>query len=71
MGGALVQTGKALDARPVAVVSTPHKAQRAAEARAYAITDLSTRDLHQAVAEATGRRGGGCRPGPRGRSTAG
>ncbi|MFF3850612.1 zinc-binding alcohol dehydrogenase family protein [Streptomyces sp. NPDC002328] len=53
VGGALVQTGKALGAHPIAVVSTPHKAQRATEAGAEAVIDLSTRDLHQAVAELT------------------
>ncbi|WP_409467343.1 quinone oxidoreductase family protein [Streptomyces sp. HC307] len=57
LGRALVQTVKAVGARPIAAVSTPHKAHRAAEEGAEAVIDLSSQDLQTAVADLTGGQG--------------
>ncbi|MFI0821046.1 zinc-binding alcohol dehydrogenase family protein [Streptomyces sp. NPDC021098] len=57
VGHAAIQTASALGARPIALVSSPEKARRAEQAGAWAVADLSTRDLGAAVAELTGGRG--------------
>ncbi|MFI5555760.1 zinc-binding alcohol dehydrogenase family protein [Streptomyces sp. NPDC051738] len=54
LGSALIQTARALGTRPIALLSTAHKAQRALDIAAEAAIDLSARDLATAVAEATG-----------------
>ncbi|WP_416973073.1 quinone oxidoreductase family protein [Streptomyces sp. 4F14] len=57
VGGALVQTGTALGARSIAVVSSPAKARHAARAGAHAVIDLSREDLGARVAELTDGQG--------------
>ncbi|MFC8146445.1 zinc-binding alcohol dehydrogenase family protein [Streptomyces paradoxus] len=57
LGRALIQTGEALGARPIAVVSTTDKAHHAAEEGAEAVVDLSTQNLHTAVADLTSGQG--------------
>ncbi|MGP4091203.1 quinone oxidoreductase family protein [Streptomyces sp. KR55] len=57
VGHAVVQTSKALGAQPIAVVSSAHKARRAIEAGATAAIDLSSRDIHKAVADLTDGQG--------------
>ncbi|MEU1301411.1 quinone oxidoreductase family protein [Streptomyces shenzhenensis] len=57
VGGAVMQTSRALGTRAIAVVSTPAKARHAARAGAHAVIDLSSQNLNQAVAELTDGRG--------------
>ncbi|MFI6374314.1 zinc-binding alcohol dehydrogenase family protein [Streptomyces sp. NPDC050546] len=57
VGHAVMQTARALGARPIALVSTARKARRAAEAGAPAVIDSSSRHLGEAVAELTDGRG--------------
>ncbi|MFD7406321.1 zinc-binding alcohol dehydrogenase family protein [Streptomyces sp. NPDC059866] len=49
VGHAVVQTSKALGARPIAVVSSAHKARRAIGAGATAAIDLPSQDIDKAV----------------------
>ncbi|MFC9502613.1 zinc-binding alcohol dehydrogenase family protein [Streptomyces sp. NPDC057002] len=57
LGHAVMQTARALGARPVALVSSAHKARRAAEAGATAVIDSSSRTTDEAIAELTDGQG--------------
>ena len=57
VGHALVQVTMALGARPISVVSSAAKAQRAREAGAGAVIDLSSQKLPDAVFDLTGGAG--------------
>lgn len=57
VGHALVQVAKALGGHPIAVVSSAEKAQRAREAGAPSVIDLSSQNLADTVRELTGGTG--------------
>ncbi|MFI6743227.1 zinc-binding alcohol dehydrogenase family protein [Nonomuraea sp. NPDC050451] len=57
VGHAVVQTAKALGARPIALVSSPEKARRAADAGASAVIDSSSQKLDEAIADLTDGQG--------------
>lgn len=57
VGHALVQATKALGGHPIALVSTPEKAQRAKEAGADSVIDLSSENLVEAVQRLTNGQG--------------
>lgn len=57
VGHALIQLVAALGATPIAIVSSPEKAERARCSGASLVIDLATQDLRQVVLEATEGRG--------------
>lgn len=57
VGYALVQATKALGGHPIALVSSPEKAQRAKEAGVESVIDLSSENLIEAVQRLTGGEG--------------
>ncbi|MGW9132924.1 quinone oxidoreductase family protein [Streptomyces sp. NPDC055681] len=57
LGHAVMQTARALGAQPIALVSSAHKAHRAAEAGARAVIDSSSQDLGEAIAGLTDGQG--------------
>lgn len=53
VGHALIQVAKALGAEPIALVSTAEKADRARQAGAWAVVDLSSQDIASTVYDLT------------------
>lgn len=57
LGNALIQTARALGAITIGIVSSPAKAQRARQAGAHSVIDLSCENLHEATLALTDGQG--------------